>query len=54
VTKLKRYCKKQGYELFPISAVTGKGIEDLKYAIAEKVEGLRREISAQEAQPELH
>jgi len=54
LAKLKRYCKKQGYELFPISAVTGKGIEDLKYAMAEKVEELRREISAQEAQPELH
>jgi len=54
LAKLKRYCKKQRYELFPISAVTGKGIEDLKYAMAEKVEELRREISAQEAQPELH
>ena len=37
LAKLKRYCKKQGLELFPISAVTGKGIEELKYAIAEEV-----------------
>jgi hypothetical protein len=35
---LKRYCKKNGLELFPISAVTGKGIEELKYAMADKVE----------------
>ncbi len=41
LAKLKRYCKKQNLELFPISAVTGKGIDDLKYAIAEKVEELR-------------
>ncbi len=36
LAKLKRYCKKNGLELFPISAVTGKGIDELKYAIAEK------------------
>jgi GTPase len=37
LAKLKRYCKQQRLELFPISAVTGKGIDDLKYAMAEKV-----------------
>jgi len=36
--KLKRYCKKHDLELFPISAATGQGIDDLKYAMAEKVE----------------
>ena len=41
LAKLKRYCKKNDLELFPISAVTGKGIDELKYAIAEKVEELR-------------
>jgi len=41
LAKLKRYCKKQGIELFPISAVTGKGIEELKFAMAEKTEALR-------------
>src|SRR6478752_1571083 len=48
LAKLKRYCKKKNLELFPISAVTGKGIDDLKYAIAEKVEELR----SQSASPE--
>ena len=40
LAKLKRYCKKKNLELYPISAVTGKGIDDLKYAIAEKLEEL--------------
>jgi GTPase len=48
LAKLKRYCKKRELELFPISAVTGKGIDDLKYAIAEKVEALRRDESRTE------
>jgi GTP-binding protein len=42
LAKLKRYCKKEGLELYPISAVTGKGIEELKWAMA-KVEELRKE-----------
>jgi len=52
LAKLKRYCRKEGLPLFPISAVTGKGIDELKYAIAEKVEQIRREAvaAAQEAQ----
>jgi GTP-binding protein len=41
LAKLKRYCKKHDLDLFPISAVTGKGLEDLKYAIAGKVEEIR-------------
>jgi GTP-binding protein len=45
---LKKYCKKQGLELFPISAVTGKGVEELKYAMAERVEELRNTVAATE------
>jgi len=41
LAKLKAYCKKRKLELFPISAVTGKGIDELKYAMAEKVEEMR-------------
>jgi GTP-binding protein len=41
LAKLKRYCKKQGLELYAISAVTGKGVEELKYVMAEKVEEVR-------------
>jgi GTP-binding protein len=43
LTKLKQYCKKNKLDLFPISAVTGEGIEKLKWAMAERVEEIRRE-----------
>ncbi len=43
LAKLKRYAKKHGIELHAISAVTGKGIEELKYAMAKKVEEVRRQ-----------
>ena len=46
LAKLKRYCKKQGLELFAVSAVTGKGIEDLIYAMAEKVEEAKKNPQA--------
>ena len=41
LAKLKRYCKKHKLKLYEISAVTGKGIEELKFAIAEEVQKLR-------------
>jgi GTPase len=41
VAALKKYCKKKKLKLYEISAVTGKGIEELKYAIAEEVKELR-------------
>jgi GTP-binding protein len=50
VVKLKRYCKKQELKLYEISAVTGKGIEQLKYAMADEVEKSRE--SAREAADE--
>ncbi|HLV88498.1 MAG TPA: GTPase ObgE [Candidatus Sulfotelmatobacter sp.] len=45
---LKRYAKKKKLKLYEISAVTGKGIEALKFAIAEEVQALR-ELEAQAA-----
>jgi len=41
LAKLKKYAKKQGMDLYPISAVTGKGIDELKYAMAEKLDEIR-------------
>ena len=41
LAKLKRYAKSKGLELYPISAVTGKGVEELNYAMADRVEALR-------------
>src|SRR5579885_504925 len=43
LAKLKQYCKKKKRALYPISAVTGEGIEKLKWAMAEKVQELREE-----------
>src|SRR5437879_5468498 len=40
---LKKYAKKKKLKLYEISAVTGKGIEELKYAIAEEVHKLREQ-----------
>jgi GTP-binding protein len=40
---LKKYCKKHKLKLYEISAVTGKGIEELKYGIAKEVGELREE-----------
>jgi GTP-binding protein len=42
LAKLKKYAKSRGLELFAISAVTGEGIEDLKFAMANRTEELRR------------
>jgi GTP-binding protein len=41
LAQLKRYCKQKKWQLCEISAVTGKGIEALKYALAEQVQVLR-------------
>jgi hypothetical protein len=46
---LKQYCQKKGLEFLPISAVTGKGIEELKYAIGAKVTEARTVMA--ESQP---
>jgi GTP-binding protein len=43
LAKLKRYCKKKKWKLYEISAVTGKGIEELKYAMAGEVQELREQ-----------
>ena len=47
LAKLKQYSKKKKWKLYEISAVTGKGIEELKYAIAKEVAALReRELES--------
>src|SRR5215472_12644645 len=48
LSKLKRFAKKQGFELFAISAVTGEGIEKLMFAMAEKVEEIRKSVLRKE------
>jgi GTP-binding protein len=47
--KLKQWSTRKKLKLYPISAVTGEGIEKLKFAMAEEVEKLRRARVAEEA-----
>lgn len=47
---LKRYCKKKKLKLYEISAVTGKGIDALKYGMAEEVQALRERAMSQAAE----
>jgi GTP-binding protein len=49
VAALKRYCKKHKLKLYEISAVTGKGIDELKYAMAKEVDLLREQALHQDA-----
>jgi GTPase len=42
LAKLKKFAKAGGLELYPISAVTGEGVEKLKYAMSMKVEEVQR------------
>ena len=52
LAKLRRYCKKHTLPLYPISAVTGEGIEKLKHAIAKKVMEVRQaELAAATPKP---
>jgi GTPase len=46
LAKLKRYCKRKKLELFPISAVTGEGIDELKWAMAKKLSAIGSQPSA--------
>jgi GTP-binding protein len=46
---LKRYCKKHKLKLYEISAVTGKGIEELKYAMADALSRLRKQTESSAA-----
>ena len=45
LAKLKRYAKANHLEMFSISAVTGEGVDKLKYAVAGRVEEMRRELA---------
>jgi GTPase len=43
LTALKKYCRQKRKKLYEISAVTGKGIDDLKYAMADAVKAQREQ-----------
>jgi GTP-binding protein len=46
LAKLKRYCERRGLELLPISAVTGKGIRALSFALAKKLEEIKTPVAS--------
>jgi len=54
VAALKRYCKKNKLKLYEISAVTGKGIEELKFAMAKEVDALREQALQQSEVADSH
>ena len=41
LAKLKKYVKTKKMDFYPISAVTGNGVDELKYAIADKLDKIR-------------
>jgi GTP-binding protein len=48
LSKLRQFCRREKLKLFPISGVTGEGIDKLKFAMAERVEAIRRKESTAE------
>jgi len=46
--KLKQWATRKKLKLYPISAVTGEGIEKLKYTMAEEVDKARKALAASE------
>jgi GTP-binding protein len=46
--KLKQWSTRRKLKLYPISAVTGEGIEKLKFAMVEAVEKVRRKVAEEE------
>jgi GTPase len=45
--KLKAWTTRKKLKLYPISAVTGEGIEKLKFAMAEEVDKVRKALASQ-------
>jgi GTP-binding protein len=53
--KLKQWCTRKKLKLYPISAVTGEGIDKLKFAMADEIKRLRKDSLPQASQAEhLH
>ncbi len=46
LAKLKRYAKRKKLGFYAISAVTGEGIDELKFAMADRVEDIKKQVAA--------
>lgn len=51
LTRLKKFAKSRNFNLYPISAVTGEGLNELKYAIAGRIEEIRQSNAESFADP---
>jgi len=43
LAKLKRYAKREKLDFYAISAVTGEGVDELKFAMADRVEEIKKQ-----------
>jgi len=50
LSKLRRFCRRKRLKLYPISGVTGEGIDKLKYAMAARVAEVRKKELAMTAE----
>jgi GTP-binding protein len=48
LAKLRKYAKKMKLELYEISAVTGQGVQELKYALGKRVKQIRTGAESEE------
>jgi GTP-binding protein len=48
LAKLKRYAKRKKLGFYAISAVTGEGIDELKFAMADRVDEIKKQLAASE------
>jgi len=53
LAKLRQFCRRKKLALYPISGVTGDGIDKLKYAMAKHVDEMRRRESTPEGTEEV-
>ena len=54
LSRLRQFCRRKRLKLYPISGVTGEGVDKLKYAMAERVDEVRRKeltTTAKESAP---
>ena len=54
LAKLKRWATRKKLKLYPISAVTGEGIDKLKFAMAKEVERLRETTPSERTEEQQH
>jgi GTP-binding protein len=48
--KLRQWATRKKLKLYPISAITGEGLDKLKYAMAEEVERVRKALATEDAE----